>query len=223
MNCDKNMVDTIIDIHKENSIQLCNIFKVFDNILCILNDMKKTTIKFEQEIVNLTKDSNELFKENLIMDFYNSGLEHFIKELQIFTKIKVQSLSGIGTFVIKNSNVHLGFITEPYHTYTLTLKLPDYNWLNNIPLCLVDNMSIDPENNKCSCDYINIIITIYIGENKYNILKTESLMVYNVFYNTIIVHNIKVIHNLIANFNKNILLIEKSIEYLQNFKYIYKL
>ena len=142
-NWNRVTIDNLIDLKNENATNINNLLGIFDKIECLFNDMISTNITLEQSLLQL---NNTVVSEGILtgsaVSTYNSFLVNYANTLDTLLNMKVPSVSGIAANLIKPWS-----IDQKTYTYNISFKLPNYNWVYNSPLCVIDNMaiaSIDP-------------------------------------------------------------------------------
>ena len=158
----KLMLDDMFGVKEENQKCIDAVFKFLDMIMCLFNDMKRACILFESTLTQFKSCDNP---DESTTTMYNSALAQFINTLEMYLQFVIANDCGVGAKMIKNSMVINGYSTLCSYTHEISLKLPNCNWVHCSRFCIVDNMSVDPENTRDPCDLINAIICVYIGSN----------------------------------------------------------
>lgn len=183
-------IDKIINIKTENKRTITNTDTLLKNFLPVFVELKKETEVFRDNILNFIELIGQYGSiTDQMLDLYNKKLFQYLLTFKLNLK-------------------YIRPVTEcdKYCFVTMTYKLADYQWIKNYPLVTVDNVSIDVDCN-----------TIFISENTINFLSAQELNTNNTLLEFInnIIKEINKLKNIIDIFTKDILMINRALEYIQ--------
>jgi len=220
-------VDTLVDVKGENRKTIGDLLETFDKIMCILNKIKSETIKLDQCLQDLHLQScNEGSLQEATVSFYNTALVNFGGTINTLLNMKLPSQSGLASKIIKKWTE-----TEKHTNYKIAFKLSNYSWIPCSDACVVDNMVVTTEAVLCpeltgspalppnmviniGCTEINIEQYVYpsggADEDDWEEFKT-------------LICKPSGFHQLISHINKNIDIIEKCINHINNLANLFEL
>lgn len=226
---EKVTVDTLVNVKDDNRESIGNLLALFDKIMCLFNDMKAEAIKLEQSLISLkaTVDTEGEVSDASIST-YNSLICQFANVLRLYLAMKVSNESGIASFIIKP--VTDIYTDTPYEcmnrtsSYSLSFKLPEYNWINCARTCIIDNMSVG-RCLPCPCEPFTLDVNIGCSTVKIDLVVQECdyRPSYPEFCKLLCETTPDKLHRLIAHFNKNMTLISKCIDHINHLVSLFEL
>lgn len=221
-------VDTLVDVKSDNRKTIGDLLALFDKILCIFNDMKGETIKLEQSLLGLKAiiETEDAVTDSSV-SHYNTLISQYANVLKLLLAMKVSSDSGLGSHIIKpivEDDPCVNSCHGKTHTYHLSFKLPEYNWLNCSNISIVDNMKVSCVN-PCPCEPSALEIKIGCSCVSIDLAfsSCETPLCLGDFCRLVSVDTPDNLHKLIAQFNKNMTIINKAIEEVNHLVTVYEL
>lgn len=229
MGWEKVTVDSIIDTKEENRATLGKLLETFDRVMCVFNEMKAETIKLDNCLQHLLSQSiSEGALQEASVAYYNTLLVNFGNTINTYLALKLPSESGIAANVIKAWSV-----TATHYTYKVAFKLPEYSWIPCSDACAVDNVIISNAAVACpeltGSPAVAPDMTMQIGCSLITIPQYvfpsggADADDYAAFKTLLCSTTQAALHQYISHLNKNLLLIEKCINHVNNLIQLFEL
>lgn len=224
----KITANDIVNAERENKKAFKKLCILLHKILSIFRALRDETINLDKYIINIVNNVNtegsETYKTHEIpycssLSKYNLEIGNYLNKLDIH----LQNKDKYNVPLIKKWS-------ENYetHTYNLNIKKIDCQWLDTIKSCIVDNILINiPPDAPYVNDIVNSVINIghtqieipFIKCNDFDNIENfgDSLMELHNFKNLLINILPNKLHTLNLILDKNIRMIEKSIDNLKLF------